>query len=82
MSHWTNLNGQIISKKLSVKKIIKSVLDGEDWIGEFENDNKFSIRFEQDSEKSCQTIKKIIEYVKSRDGDCRISLESHIPWES
>lgn len=82
MSHWTNLNGQIISKKLSVKKIVKSVLDGEDWVGEFYKDNKFSIRFEQDSEKSCQTIKKIIEWAKSRDTDCRISLESYIPWKT
>lgn len=77
MGLWTNINGQIVSKKLSVKKIIEWVLEGEDWSGNFEPDNRFSVRFEQDGNKAIDSVNRIIESAKSRDKNCKIEIETN-----
>ena len=75
MGMWTNINGQIVSPKLSAKKIIKLVLDGEDWTGNFEPDNRFSVRFEQSGNEAMGSINMIIKLAKSRDKNCKIDIE-------
>lgn len=72
---WTNINGRIASPKLSAKKIINQVLDGEDWTGNFEPDNHFSVRFEQSGNQAIDSINQIIKSAKSRDKNCKIDIE-------
>ena len=60
MGVWTNIKGEHSSKKVSMKKIINSVLDGEDVVEAYEH-NKFWIRFEHGGVKAAKSIEKINE---------------------
>ena len=75
MSRWTQIEGKVISRKLSIKKIIDATLEGEDYIGKFKSDNEFEVRYEQEGFEAVNSLKKIIESIKSRDPKARMTIE-------
>jgi hypothetical protein len=62
MGDWSQLNGQIKSKKLSARKIFQAVLDRdeEEWGGEFLPDNKFDVTIDGGGEKIIKYTHRII----------------------
>lgn len=77
MSEWTTIKGEIKSKKVSMKKIINHILDGEDFIFHYDK-NKFEGRFEHGGLQAAKTIQKIIDEAKSFDNNTQIYIESEI----
>lgn len=77
MSEWSSAEGTISSKKVSIKKIVKSVFDGEDYIADYDK-NKFSIRFEQGGQKAARSIERVIAAAKDYDPACRIDIDAYI----
>ena len=77
MGDWSELNGQIKSRKLSARKIFQAVLDGdgEEWGGEFEHDNKFDVTIDGCGEKIIEYTQRIIASAKSRDPNCQIKIQ-------
>ena len=79
MGVWTNIEGEHSSKKVSMKKIINSVLDGEDVVEAYEH-NKFWIRFEHGGVKAAKSIEKIINAFKSFDKSANLELTATIEY--
>lgn len=81
MSCWTKIEGKVISRKLSIKKIIDATLKGEDYIGKFKSDNEFEVHYEQDGFDAVNSLKKIIESIKSRDPKARTTIEFYTTFD-
>lgn len=79
MGVWTHIEGEHTSKKASMKKIIESVLIGEDVVGTYDH-NKFCVRFECGGDKVAKSIKRIIDYFKSFDKNARLELTATIEY--
>lgn len=77
MSYWTYIDGEITSRKVSMKKVVKSVLDGEDCVFSYDH-NKFAGRFEQGGEDAMETIKKLLKEIKSYDPAARVEMHAEI----
>lgn len=79
MSAWTIIEGTCVSKKVSIKKIISCVLDGEDFVANYHHD-KFDVRFESDGENAAKSISQIIKSAKDFDKNCQIEIYAQIPY--
>lgn len=74
MGHWSYINGQIISKKLSIKKIIRHVLDKEDFLDSYKSDNQFHVSLEEIDINTIKYVEEIINQSKSVDPNCKIEI--------
>ena len=66
MSKWTNISGVCRGKNTSARKIIESVLDGEDFVFQYDKD-KFFGRFEREGFYAAKTCQEILDAAKTRD---------------
>jgi hypothetical protein len=77
MAEWTNVEGSHNSKTVSIKKILKNVLQDEDYVLEFV-DREFSFRFESEGEKAVKLLNQITKEFKTFDPKARITLNANI----
>lgn len=77
MGVWTHIDGEIRSKKVSMKKVVASVLDGEDCVFSYEH-GKFSGRFEHGGFEAAKSIQKMLEAIKSYDSAATAEIHAEI----
>lgn len=77
MGDWTYISGSCESKTVSMKKIIKELLDGEDHVFNYDH-VEFDGRFEHGGLQAAKTVQKIIDKAKEFDPNCKIEIEAQI----
>lgn len=77
MSEWTHVKGTHTSKKASIKKILKTVLEYNEYSLECDK-QQFDFSFDSNGIEAAKKIEKIIEYFKSYDSNSIISMNVEI----
>lgn len=77
MSHWSEIEGTVTSKKLSVKRVVKSLFDGQDYTLTYSNEGYFRIAFESDGDSAIQMAKELISAIQSFDPAAVGEFEFH-----